>query len=177
MNRKIYITGISGTGKTTLAKKLAELGYLSISIDEVPGLCGWYNKETKKRVDYEADLTEDFIKAHEWLCDVVALKQFVDEATVKEIPFIAAGVADNQDEYLSLFDTVVLLKCGPEIFLDRINKRIDNDFGKEASAQEFLRQSYQSYEKAMIEKGAIIVNAELPVDMVLEEFLHCIKLV
>ena len=50
--QKIYITGISGTGKTAIAKELQQRGFYTISIDEVPNLCIWINKETKEKVLY-----------------------------------------------------------------------------------------------------------------------------
>jgi len=37
----IYITGISGTGKTTIAHALKERGIKTISMDEVPDLYFW----------------------------------------------------------------------------------------------------------------------------------------
>lgn len=48
MSKSILITGISGTGKTTIVEELKKKGYNSYSIEDVHGLFDMYHKETKK---------------------------------------------------------------------------------------------------------------------------------
>ena len=64
--KKIYITGISGTGKTAIAKSLEKKCVHCISIDEAPGLCHWRHKTTKQIVNYKVKLNKEFIDAHEY---------------------------------------------------------------------------------------------------------------
>lgn len=165
---KIYITGISGTGKTTIANLLREKGIKSYSIDEIPGLSYWENKLDGKKVDYEAKLDRAFIDSHVWVCDTEQLKDLIDhEGTV-----VVLGLAENQHEFLSLFDKVILLQCKPQTFLKRILERKDNVFGQEKSAQEYLLNTYESFENDMIKDGAIPVNAEEPLDIVLKSIIN-----
>src|SRR6185369_10695636 len=96
---KIYITGIAGTGKTTLAHELSKKGIKTISIDEVPDLCYWVNKEDGKKIDYDARLDKIFINSHVWTCDVDKLKDLIkgDERVY------VFGISENQEDYLTLF--------------------------------------------------------------------------
>ncbi len=70
--KKIYITGVSGTGKTTIAKELEKRGYYGISIDEVKDLCSWINRETGQKGGWkDADMNLEFVDKHNWICDNV----------------------------------------------------------------------------------------------------------
>jgi broad-specificity NMP kinase len=42
---KILITGIAGTGKSTIVPALQERGITAIDLHDVPGLCFWQNKK------------------------------------------------------------------------------------------------------------------------------------
>ena len=63
--KKIYITGISGTGKSTIAKELEKQGVYTISIDEVNGLCCWRHKKTGEQVEYNANNDKDWFENYD----------------------------------------------------------------------------------------------------------------
>lgn len=170
--KKIFITGISGTGKTTIANTLNTKGIHSVSIDEVPGLCVWKNKATGKTVDYEAELNKTFIDAHDWICDTDTLKKLLD---VEKETVVVLGNAANQNNFLNLFDKTLLLQCKPETFLERIMQRKDNDFGKEKSAQDLILSWYQEFESNLLKKGAIAVNVEGHIDKVIKTIIKEIE--
>lgn len=137
-------------------------------MDEAAHLCHWVSKVDGKIVNYEAKLDRTFIESHKWVCDIKKLKNYINqEGTV-----VVLGLADNQNEFLSLFDKVILLQCKPEIFLKRIGERKDNVFGKNKSAQEYLLSTYETYENDMLKNGAIPINVEQPLDMVVESILR-----
>lgn len=169
---KIYITGISGTGKTTIAKELEQRGFYTISIDEVPNLCVWIHKETKEKVNYEAELNKEFIDAHDWVCDVEYLNELIKKGTS---PIFVLGLASNQKDFIHIFDKTLLLQCSPETFISRIENRTDNDFGKDKTAQEVILSWYQNFENTMLEKGAISIDVEKPLNEVIENIIKQIS--
>ncbi len=162
--KHIYITGVSGTGKTTIANKLRERGVRAYSIDEEPGLCHWVNKADGTVVNYEAKLDREFINSHVWMCNVGQLKELIGH----DGPVVVLGLAENQKEFFSLFDTVLLLQCRPEIFLQRIKDRTDNVFGQDASAQQYVLETYEAFEKEMLQCGAVPVSVEGPIGDVVD---------
>jgi len=170
--KKVYITGISGTGKSTISKILNSKGIYSVSIDETEGLCLWKNKVTGERPEYDAQLNKEFIEAHEWICDIEKLKKlFITDSKI----IVVVGIASNQNDFLNLFDKVILLQCRPETFIQRILNRKDNDFGKDEGAQKFLLGQYEEFESDLIKKGATAVNVEGPIETVVETVIKEIE--
>jgi dephospho-CoA kinase len=168
--RKIYITGVSGTGKTTVAKELEKRGFYTISIDEVENLCSWINNETgEKGGGKDADMSVEFVDKHEWICDIKYLQEILSKASGN---VFVLGMAGNQDDFLYMFDKIILLHCSPETFCKRIEERIDNNFGKDKRVQQQILERYKSYEEKMLGKGAIPVNTEKSLNEVVDEIVE-----
>jgi broad-specificity NMP kinase len=165
---KIYITGITGTGKTTVYEELKKRGFHAISLEETDDLCCWVNKVTKENVEREVELNRDFTSKHDWICDTEYLKKLLDKKA--DMVFVL-GVASNQDEFLDIFDKVMVLQCKPETFLHRITHRTNNEFGKDKSLQETILGWYEKFEDKMLKKGAISINTDRPVNEVVEDVI------
>ena len=166
--KKLYITGVSGTGKTTVAKALNKRGVYAFDIDSIAGLCHWENKETGEKSDWFSGIGADWVKAHSWICDLRMLKGLLDE---QKRDVVVLGLASNQDEYFHLFDKIFLLQTTKETFIERILKRGDNDFGKDPSEQEIILGYYKDFEKSLLAKGAIPINAENSIDVVVQKII------
>ncbi len=168
--KKIYITGVSGTGKTTIAHELEKRGFYVISIDEVNNLCSWINKETgEKEGGKDADMNVEFVHKHDWICDIEYLNKLINKDT--DLVFVT-GMATNQDDFLYLFNKIILLECDPDTFCKRIEERTDNNFGKDKKVQEGILNRYKPYAEKMIKKGAISVNTDKSIREVVDDILH-----
>ncbi len=166
--KKVYVTGIAGTGKTTIYEQLKIKGYTAISIDETDNLCSWVNKETKEKVTEKVELNRDFTSKHKWLCNVDYLKKLLD---VKEDIIFVLGITSNQDEFLYLFNKILLLQCKPEVFIERLKNRTNNDFGKDKTVQDHMLTWYKDFENELIERGAIPINVDIPINEVVDEVI------
>lgn len=171
---KIFITGISGTGKTTIAEELKKRGYYVISIDETAGLCSWRNRDTNERVTRHVELNREFTDLHKWICDIDLLKEHM--RTDSEIVFVL-GMPSNREEIEGLFDRVLLLQCKPETFLLRLNTRTNNSFGRDESIQNNILERYESFENKMLKNGAISVNTDRSIDEVVDDVINKAKFV
>ncbi len=160
--KKIFVTGISGTGKTTISEELVKRGFQTISMDETENLCWWINKETKEKVDWEVELNRDFTSKHEWICDVEYLKKLLSKKDA-DLVFVL-GCSENQDDFLDIFDKVLLLQCKPETFFKRLADRTNNDFGKHPSVQDAILVWYKDFENGLLENGAVSINTDRPLD-------------
>lgn len=169
MRKIYYVTGISGTGKSTVTKELNKRGIFSIDQDSKEyGLCSWKHNETMKDARFEYGIGKEFLEANDWYCNIEKLKQILDDN--KNIKFVC-GVSANQDEYLNLFDKVFLLQCSPEILIKRIDEREDHQFGKHPSEKEHILNWYEEFEENLISKGAIAINNNNSINFVVDEIL------
>ena len=88
---KIYVTGVSGTGKTSIAKALVAQGVNAIDTDE---LGHWENKHTGEEVGWEPGSSDEWYDSHTWFCDVGKLQEIVS----KTEHAVAVGHESNQDD-------------------------------------------------------------------------------
>lgn len=170
MKKRYYITGVCGTGKTTVAEELNKRGYYAIDQDSKEyGICSWKNNETKEQAEFEYGIGKEFLEAHDWYADVERLKKLLDKAS--DVAFVC-GVSANQNDYLDIFDKVFLLQCQPEVFTKRVDVRENNDFGKHPSEKQHILDWYKELEDGLINKGAIIINSDKPISSVVDEILN-----
>ena len=162
---KIFLTGVPGTGKTTIVEQLSKEGSHAKDID---AFSSWIKKRGGKAVINEGKPNKGFTDEHDWICDIQKLKEFMNQT---EDTAIIAGAPTNLKEVLGLFDEVIVLQCSPEILIHRLNTRPDefNDFGKDKETQDFILNTYKNFEKEMLEHGAVPVNADQPFKRVLKE--------
>ena len=107
--RKVLVTGMSGTGKSTAMAELAKRGFQVVETDDPP----WSEWS-------EAD------GGYVWREDLVAeLLSREDGATL-----YVSGTVSNQGRFYSRFDAVVLLSAPVDVLLRRIETRTTNDYGK-----------------------------------------------
>lgn len=169
--KKIFLTGVSGTGKSAVCRELQRLGVVAIGIDETPGLCCWLNKQTKEKVT-EADFTAEFIATHGWFCDLGKLQKII---TGYNKPLVVCGSIENIVEGMRLCDVTLLLVCSPKTFISRIGTRTDNEYGKSDTTKSALLNYYQDYNQTCLEAGAVAVDAERPLSVVVDEVLTYLR--
>ncbi len=169
--KRIYITGISGTGKSAIAKELEKRGVFAFSIDEVDDLCHWIDRKMGS-IAHDYQPTREWLDAHDWICDIEKLKQMLNFD--KEV-VIATGISTNQDEYLSLFDKILLLQCSEKTFMGRMEKRHknpeENSFGKHQAERDYAGAIYKDFEEKLLKLGAVSINVENPISVVVDEIL------
>jgi len=172
MTKKILVTGVSGTGKTTVCRELQKRGVKTIGIDEVDGLSYWVNKETKKRLVKKADFSKEFLSTYEWICDMTVLKSLTDDI---DEPIVICGNVENIIECIDFCDTSLLLVCTPETFFSRIDSRNDNEYGQSEDAKNFMLSYYEGDNKKCIEAGAAVIDAEQSIGAVLDSVMEYVK--
>ncbi len=163
---KIYLTGASGTGKSSLIRELKKRGIKAIDMDI--GLCHWESRVTGDRAAWKPGQSEEWYLEHGWMCNIPELKALLggDE------DLVVAGLSSNQEEYVPLFDKVLVLHARPETVLARLTSRTDNDYGKHPLEQQRLLNWHKSFEQEMIEKGALPLDAEQSIEAMADEVLR-----
>lgn len=113
----IFLTGMTGTGKSSALAELARRGYRVVDTDDP----GW--REYRKYV-------ESFDELHrgEYLWVEDRMTELLDADDPRSL--FVAGRARNQSKFYDRFDAVVLLSAPADVILDRVARRTTNEYGK-----------------------------------------------
>lgn len=171
--KKVFITGVSGTGKTTLAEELKNRGIRVIDVDHIPGLCSWVNNETGDEVAIAniANIDNKFIDEHDYVCNIEKLESMMNESS--NLVMVFGSVGDNS-KLLPLFDKVFLLRCAPKVITERLKTRTTNNFGKDTAVQERMLDWRTVFDKLMLDAGAVPIDTEQPLEKVAEQVVEAI---
>ncbi len=171
MNVAIYITGISGVGKSTVRKELVKLGYEAHDTDK-DGLSDWRNRTTKEPAERPAKLED---RNHAWYAEndwILSVERTEELATREKDKLIfLCGSVGNDQEVWHLFDKVVCLVTDNDTLKARIAERSDSSFGKSPDELEGILEWNLTHESRNRERGAMIVNASQSVDKVVEDVI------
>jgi dephospho-CoA kinase len=115
--RRVLVTGMSGTGKSTVLAELARRGFQVVETDDAP----WSEWS-------EAD------GGYVWREDLVSELLSRDDGGTLYV----SGTVSNQGRFYPRFDAVVLLSAPVEVLLRRIEARTTNGYGKTAEERELI---------------------------------------
>ena len=106
--KRVLLTGMSGTGKSSVVRELAARGYKAIDTDD-----GW------------CELLPD--GRQRWREDAIGRLLATEDAGV----LFVAGCEENQVVFHPRFDQIILLSAPAEVLVERLAARTTNPFGKE----------------------------------------------
>ena len=113
--RRILVTGMSGTGKSTVLAELERRGFATVETD-VPPWSEW-SEEAGGYVWNERLVAELLEREY-------------------ETTLFVSGTVSNQGRFYDRFDAVVLLSAPAEVLLERLDLRTTNRFGKSREERE-----------------------------------------
>ncbi|MGG4108896.1 AAA family ATPase [Paenibacillus lautus] len=131
----IFVTGLSGTGKSTVLEELKILGYNVVDTDY------GYIKEAENG---------------EVVLDEEKIMQLLEEHRNSHL-FIS-GIYSNQGKFYEHFDHVVLLKVDLIVMLERINIRTSNNYGKSPDEMAKVIDSYKNVLPFLKEGSDIVID-------------------
>jgi dephospho-CoA kinase len=105
--KRVLLTGMSGTGKSSVVGELVARGYKAIDTDD-----GWCEVQPDGRLLWREDAIQELLGT--------------DDADV----LFVAGCEQNQVRFHQEFDHIVLLSAPLETLLDRLATRTTNTYGK-----------------------------------------------
>jgi dephospho-CoA kinase len=168
--QRYFITGIAGTGKSTICTELAKRGYGTIEVDEEHGLTRWVNKETGEIGEWFSGIGIDWINNHDWVWDSGKLEELLNKDENK--PVFVCGITSNQEKDLHLFDKIFLLRANQDTVRKRLMGRKTKDaFGQTEDEIEHIFDWSEDFENNMISKGVIAVNADGSTGEIIEDIL------
>jgi dephospho-CoA kinase len=124
---RVLLTGMSGTGKTTVLHELRRRGHLTVDTD----YDGWVG----------TDGLWDEARMARLLASTPAV--------------VVSGTVDNQGRFYDRFDHIVLLSAPVEVLIERVSKRTDNTYGNDPEEQADIA-SYLETVEPLLRRGSTL---------------------
>jgi dephospho-CoA kinase len=148
----ILVTGMSGTGKSTVLAELARRGHRVVDTD----YRGWSR---------EVPLT-----------DGPGFDQLWREERIQELldghsngALFISGTVSNQGLFYPRFDAVVLLSAPVEVLLARVASRKTNDYGKTVAQRDQIERYVSTVEPLLRTSATVEIDTRQPVAQVADE--------
>jgi dephospho-CoA kinase len=149
---KILITGMSGTGKSSVLLELARRGHQIVDTDS-DEWCEWIT----------ADGEPDWI----WRDDKITALLTSHSSGM----LFVAGCKSNQGKFYPLFDAVVLLSAPSEIILNRVLTRDTNHYGKKPLERQKILEHLEFVEPLLRATANVEIDASKPLLEVADELV------
>jgi shikimate kinase len=168
----VYITGISGAGKSAVCHELKSRGYEAHEMDQEDNAV-WVNRKTgevTRMAGAPAVKSDAWLAEQEWR--VVRRKvEALARRAHRRIVFLC-GTSANEDEVWDLFSRVIYLAIDEPTLRDRLASRTSKVFGKRPNELEAILSWHKISEADYQRFGAVIVDATLPLHEVVEKVLE-----
>lgn len=163
----VWVTGNSGTGKSTVCGALRERGHVALDADE-DGFSHWIDRATNEVVtDPPYPVPRGWLDRYGWAIARERVTSLVEESRSR-IAFLC-GSAENEADVRDLFDLIVCLVIDEDTLRHRLATRTTNAFGRHpeelAAALKWnplMRAIYEGH-------GATLIDASRPLTEVVDD--------
>jgi shikimate kinase len=164
--KRVLLTGMSGTGKSTLTCELAALGYKAIDAD-TDEWSEWVEISSAYGVDDSpVRLNEDWVWREEPIKELLATAD-------AEVLFVS-GCAENMVQFFPQFDHIVLLSVPADVIVERLATRTNNAYGKHPEEVTRVLGLQQTIEPRLRKVAGYEINTDAPIDQVLATLLRLV---
>ena len=164
MSRHYLITGVAGSGKSTLEKLFKQKGHVTIDIDD--GFARWRHAETDEPLDYTPD-KDGWHEVAEWVVDTDALRRFF--AAHPDSDVLVFGSFARVRDTIKHFDALFLLEY-PDI--ETVRQRIagrKGGYGEHPDELARIVSYVEPYQERMKQAGAQVLDCTLPLDQITKQ--------
>jgi broad-specificity NMP kinase len=154
---RVLLTGMSGTGKSTILRELDARGYTTVDTD-FDDWCVWTEDERG-----EPEQVWDEERIHALLTDT------------REINLFISGTVSNQGKFYPLFDHVVLLSAPTPVIVERLATRTHNPYGKHPDELAEILGYIETVEPLLRRTASQEIDTSAPLEDVLETILNLVR--
>jgi broad-specificity NMP kinase len=149
--KRVLLTGMSGTGKSSVVRALSARGFKAVDTDN-----GWCEVQPDGRQLWREDAMDELLRTE----DVDVL--------------FVAGCEENQVRFHARFDHIVLLSAPLPTLLDRLVTRTDNPYGKTPEELHRFLGDVETVEPLLRRVAGHEVSTTLPLEEVVATVLRVV---
>jgi dephospho-CoA kinase len=149
--RRVLLTGMSGTGKSSVIGSLAARGYKAVDTDD-----GWCEALPDGRQRWREEAIEQLL------------------ATEDDGVLFVAGCEENQVRFHPRFDVIILLSAPAEILAGRLASRTSNSYGKTPGELRRVFDDLQVVEPLLRNAADYEISTTMPLNDVVTAVLRLI---
>ena len=168
--KRVLLTGMSGTGKSTLIDALAERGYKAVDLD-TEEWSEWVPIAGKDQFAVPAVLGSA-LQTQDWVWREDRVKHLLSTGDAGVL--FVSGTASNQGKFHGQFDHIVLLSAPASVLVERLAARTSNTYGKDPNELARVLQQVETVEPLLRRAASAEVDTSVPLDRVLEAVLKVV---
>jgi shikimate kinase len=161
----VLITGMSGTGKSTVIRALAARGYKAVDADE-PGWSEFVDDPGQPGISRSAP-------GRDWVWREDRIQELLSTADTDFL--FLSGCASNQGKFYPLFDHVVLLSAPVPLMIERLTRRTTNPYGKDPDELAMVLHFTRTVEPLLRRGASLEVDTSAPLEQVVETILAHVR--
>ena len=147
--KRVLLTGMSGTGKSSVIGALSARGFKAVDTDD-----GWCEPLPDGRQRWREDAIGRLLEAED-----------------AEVLFVA-GCEENQVRFHPRFDLIILLSAPAGVLAERLASRTGNSFGRGPGELERILEDLRAVEPLLRKAATHEIRTTVPLDDVVAEILH-----
>lgn len=167
--KRVLLTGMSGTGKSTLIAELVALGYKAVDAD-TDEWSEWVEVEFRGDPTGPGSTVEpgrDWV----WREDRIHNLLSTEDADV----LFVSGCAANMGKFYPKFDHIVLLSAPAAVIVERLATRTNNRYGKRPHEVTRVLGLLQTVEPRLRRAAGHEVDTSAPLDQVVATVLRLVQ--
>jgi dephospho-CoA kinase len=160
--KRVLLTGMSGTGKSTVIEELAARGYRAADAD-ADGWSEWVAAEgnpTGANEGWDWRWREDRVRA------------FLETETGTAGVLFLSGCAENMVGFFPRFDHIILLSAPSAVLLERLATRRNNPYGKRPEEAQQVLENLRDFEPRLRSVAGHEIDTSAPLGEVVAKVLH-----
>lgn len=169
--KRVLLTGMSGTGKSTLVGVLAERGYKAIDLDTDE----WSEWVPVSGEDpFGTPMEAESVWQHSdwvWREDRVARLLATQDSDI----LFVGGTASNQGKFHKQFDHIILLSAPMSVLMERLTSRNTNTYGRDPSERARVRRHVETVEPLLRRAASVEVDTSGALDRAVATVLDAVQ--